>query len=109
MALPATHTSPAPAAQPGPLALLMPILVDIDHARGLAGSVMLDAGGMAFGAQLHVAGLFGLGQFGVQRGPFGPAFAALKTKAHLYAAAPVVARLAVDGHVAGVHILVAQL
>jgi len=50
-----------------------------------------------------------LGQLGVQRAPFGAALATLEAEAQLQAAPAAVARLAVDGHVAGVHVLVAQL
>ena len=60
-------------------------------------------------ANFKVASGLGLGNLGVQRGPLGAALATLETKAQLHAAAPAVARLAVDGHVAGVHVFVAQL
>ena len=70
---------------------------------------MLDAGYMGLGPDLEIASGFGLGNFGVQRGPLGAALATLEAKAQLHAAATAVARLAVDSHVAGVHFLVAQL
>ncbi|MPN28752.1 hypothetical protein SDC9_176197 [bioreactor metagenome] len=70
---------------------------------------MLDARHMGLRAQLEVARGVRRRKLGVQRGPFRAALAALEAEAQLHAASTVVARLAVDGHVAGVHFLVAQL
>lgn len=70
--------------------------------------VVLDARGVRLRAQLELAGGFGFGQFGVEGGPFGAALAAFEAEAELQAARAAVARAAVDGHVAGVHFLVAQ-
>ena len=91
------------------LALLLAVFVAVHHARDAAGSVVLYAGDMGLGAQLKAASGLGRWQFGVKRGPLGAALAPLKAKAQLQAAPAAVAWLAVDGHVAGVHVFVAQL
>ena len=93
----------------GFLALLFAVFVKVHHAGHFAGGVVLDAGHMGRRADFEIAGGLGLGDFGVQRGPFRAALAALEAKAQLHTASTAVTRLAVDGHIAGVHFLVAQL
>ena len=63
---------------------------------------------MRLRAQLEIAGSVCLRQFGVQGRPFGAALAALEAEAELHAACATLARLAVDGHAAGVHFLIAE-
>ena len=70
---------------------------------------MFDARHVRLRTQVHIAGLLGLWQFGVKRAPLGAALATLEAEAQLHALTPIVARATVDGHVAGVHFLVAQL
>ena len=69
---------------------------------------MLDLQHLGVGADLQVAGVLALGQFGDQGGPLGARLAALETEADLLAGAPVVPLLRVDRHVAAVEFLVAH-
>jgi hypothetical protein len=64
---------------------------------------------LALRPQVELAGGFCLRDLRVQRRPLRTALAAFEAEADLQAAAPSVARLRVDRHVAGMNFLVAQL
>ena len=70
---------------------------------------MLDLQHLAVRPHLELAGRLALRDLGVERRPFRARLAALEAEADLLAGAAAVARLGVDRHVAGVHLLVAEL
>ena len=91
------------------LHLLLAVLVGIEHAGDLAG--VRRAGSAAPGAAAAARACRSrspLRNLGVERRPFGARLAALETEADLLAGRPVVARLAVDRHPAGMDLLVAE-
>ena len=82
-------------------------LVGVDHTRSLSLGVVEYAQHLAMRPQVELGGGFPFGDLRVQRRPLGAALAAFEAEADLQAAAPSVARLRVDRHVAGVNLLVA--
>ena len=93
----------------GCLTLFLAVFVEVDNTVDQAFFVVGDAHHMRLRTQVQITRCFGLGDFSVERRPFGTAFAALETKAQLHATATTVTRLAVDGHVPCMHFFVAQL
>ncbi len=70
---------------------------------------MLDVRGHRVRPDLQVAGRLALRDLGIQRRPLAAGLAALEAEADLLAGAATIARLAVDRHIPGVHLLVAEL
>ena len=90
------------------LALHLAVLVGIDDPGRLARSVVLDFDDLAVGSDFELAGRLSLGDFGIERRPFGARFAALEAEADLLAGPAPVARLRIDRHAASVNFLVAD-
>ena len=91
------------------LALLLALRVPIYHAGDAPVGAVLDARRHALDAQIEITGGLGARDLGVQGAPFRARLAALHAKALLDAEAAAVRRRVIDGHVAGVDPLVAEL
>jgi hypothetical protein len=90
------------------LHLLLAVGIGIEHARDLAGGVVLDLQDHRLRPELELAGRLSLRDLGIERRPLGAHLAALEAEAELVAGGAIVARARVDRHPAGVDRLVAD-
>jgi hypothetical protein len=91
------------------LPLQFAVAVVVEHLLRLAARVGIDPHHVRLGAQLHMSGGLRARQLGVERGPLRARAAALKAEAALEAMRAIVAHHAVDRHVPGIALLVADL
>jgi len=96
--------------QTGPLSLFFALMIPVSRpAVDAAVGAMFNFCGRGFDPQVQIPGRFGSRNFRVKRAPLGAHLAALHAKTLLDAVAPPVEGARIDGHVAGVHLLVAEL
>src|SRR6185369_15947921 len=91
------------------LALHIPVLVRVDDRVHLPCGVVLDLQHLRVRPDFELARRLTLRNLGIERRPFGAELAALEAEAGLLAGRAAVARLRIDGHAAGVTVLVAEL